>query len=109
MAVDKSQERRQQLALVLRRRGADLGADAFGLAAIELNRALELLMLPTGGALALAPNSHVGSAAALANGVLFGDEGTIETRPRARNDLDDFHDFPLPRRAAGEIYNVRMG
>src|SRR5262249_56276010 len=75
---------------------ANLGGDGLGRAAVELKRALELLVLPPGGVLALAPDPHVGSAAALADGGLFGDESSIKACPCARNDLDDFHERPLP-------------
>src|SRR5438132_11674404 len=94
VAIDKSQKRREQFALILGRRGANLGGDGVGVAAGERKRALELLVLPSGGPLALAPDPHVGSATAFADCGLFGDERAVELGPGARNDLDDFHEFP---------------
>src|SRR5262249_2008529 len=110
MTIDESEKRGEQFALVLGRGGANLGGDGLGLAAVELKRAFELLVLPSRGALALAPDPHVGSAAAFADRVLFGDESSIKACPRARNDFDGFHELPLPRflRAKyNEIYNER--
>src|SRR5262245_26631736 len=107
MTIDKSEKGRQQFAFVLGRGGADLGGDGLGRATAELKRALELLVLPPGGVLALAPDPHVGSAAAFPDRGLFGDESSIKACPCARNDLDDFHERPLPRLPVGKIYNDR--
>ena len=74
---------------------------------LSSKRALELLVLPPGGVLALAPNPDVGSAAALPDRGLFGDESSIKACPCAWNDLDDFHERPLPRLPVGKIYNDR--
>src|SRR5215831_17762996 len=101
MTIDKSEKGRQQFALVLGRRGANLGGDGLGRATVELKRALELLVLPPGGVLALAPDPDVGSASALADRGLFGDESSIKACPCARNDLDDFHERPPASLACG--------
>src|SRR5215475_6910389 len=107
MTIDKSEKGGQQFALVLGCRGANLGGDGLGRATVELKRALELLVLPPGGVLALAPDPHVGSAAAFPDRGLFGDESSIKACPCARNDLDDFHERPLPRLPVDKIYNDR--
>src|SRR5262245_20954824 len=107
MTIDKSEKGRQQFALVLGRRGANLGGDGLGRAAVELKRALELLVLPPGGVLALAPDPDIGSASALADRGLFGDKSSIKACPCARNDLDDLHERPLPRLPVDKIYNDR--
>src|SRR5215468_10455975 len=107
MTIDKSEKGGQQFALVLGRRGANLGGDGLAGATVELKRALELLVLPPGGVLALAPDPDIGSASALPDRGLFGDESSIKACPCARNDLDDFHERPLPRLPVGKIYNDR--
>src|SRR6266436_3299311 len=94
MAIHKSKKGRQQLAFILGSCSANLRGDAVGGGAVELQGATEFLVLPSGGVLTLAPNPHVGSAAAFPDRGLFGDESAIEARPGARNDLDDFHEFP---------------
>src|SRR2546430_8654779 len=101
MAVHKSQEGREQFALILRRRGANLGSDPLGRVTVELKRTLELLVLPSGGALARAPDSHVGSTTAFPDCRLLGNERAVKARPSARNNLDDFHGNPLPRSNCG--------
>src|SRR5262249_53725535 len=83
-----------QFALILRRRCADLGGDGLGLPAVELKRALELLVFPSGGMLALATNPHVGSTAAFSNCSLLGDESAIKARSLARNNFHDLHELP---------------
>src|SRR5262249_32543930 len=83
-------------------RSADLGGDGLGRAAVELKRALELLVLPPGGVLALAPDPHVGSAAAFPDRGLFGDESSIKACPCARNDLGDLHERPPVSLACGQ-------
>jgi len=110
MTIHKPEKRRQQFALVLGRGGANLGRDSLGRAAVELKRALELLVLPPGGVLALTPDPHVCSAPAFPDRGLLGDESSVKACPCARNDLYDFHERPLPRflRAkCSEIYNER--
>src|SRR5262249_16815813 len=87
--------------------GANLGGDGLAGATVELKRALELLVLPPGGVLALARDPDIGSASALPDRGLFGDESSIKACPCARNDLDDFHERPLPRLPVGKISNAR--
>src|SRR5262249_5826379 len=43
----------------------------------------------------------------LADRGLFGDKSSIKACPCARNDLDDFHERPLPRLPVDKIYNDR--
>src|SRR5258707_2403740 len=102
MAIHKSKKGRQQLAFILGGCSANLGGDALGGPALEPQGATEFLVLPSGGVLTLAPNPHVGSAAAFPDLGLFGDESAIEARPGARNDLDDFHEFPPASLVCGQ-------
>src|SRR5215510_1111672 len=107
MTIDKSEKRGQQFALVLGRRGANLGGDGLGGAAFELDRTGVIPVLPSGRILRLAPDPDIGSTSAFADRGLFGHESSIKACPCARNDLDDFHERPLPRLPVGKIYNDR--
>src|SRR5258708_18520428 len=102
MAIHKSKKGRQAPALLLGSCSANLRGDALGGPAVELQGATEFLVLPSGGVLTLAPNPHVGSAAAFPDRGLFGDESAVEARPGARNDLDDFHEFPPASLVCGQ-------
>src|SRR5260221_3140988 len=102
MAIHKSKKGRQQLAFILGGCSANLGGDALGGPALELEDATEFFVVPSGGVLTFAPNPNVGSAAAFPDLGLFGDESAIEARPGARNDLDDFHEFPPASLVCGQ-------
>src|SRR6266436_2977174 len=107
MAIDEPEKGRQQFALVLGRRGANLGDDRFGIAALELDRARVVLVLPPGAVLRLAPDPDIGSTPILANGGLLGDEHAIEPRAFARNNLDELHDSPQGCLCRSEHITVR--
>src|SRR5262245_17681465 len=102
MTIDKSEKRGQQFALVLGRRGANLGGDGLGGAAFELDRTGVIPVLPSGRILRLAPDPDIGSTSAFADRGLFGDESSIKACPCARNDLDDFHERPPASLACGQ-------
>src|SRR5262245_24714138 len=94
MTIDEPQERRQQPALVLRRRRANPGGDDLLRAALELHRAAVHLVLPARRVAGLAADPNVGSAPILADGGLLGDERTEQAGPIAWNDFDDLHGKP---------------
>src|SRR5262245_18881707 len=108
MTIHKPEKRGQQFALVLGRGGANLSGDGLGRAALELDRTGVILVLPSGRVLRLAPDPDIGSASTFAYRGLFGDESSIKACPRARNDLDGFHEPPASLAAKySEIYNER--
>src|SRR5436190_20607635 len=94
MAVNEAEERLEQAALVLGRTRANFCAHLLGSHTLKVDRTLETLVPPGGGAGARTALARKRAAAFSPNVCLALHQGSIERHLTARSDLDELHGRP---------------